>query len=97
MKNFTLLSSEELKTLLTDVVRTELQSHIPGPVEPYKEFPDLLTRAQASKMLGVSLATIDNWSKTGRITKYHIGSTSRFKKEELIASLENLQRFQRPI
>lgn len=86
---------DELKNLLSEVVRAELQTHIPKPAEPFADFPELLTRRQTAQLLGVSLASLDNWTASGRLRKHRIGVAVRFKKAEVLAALDNLQRFQR--
>jgi excisionase family DNA binding protein len=95
MANLALLPVEDLKTLLSEVVRSELQNHIPTRKEPFEDFPELLSRQQTAELLGVSLATLDNWAATGRLQKHRLGATVRFKKTELLNALNSLQRFQR--
>lgn len=95
MTHFTLIELEELRLLLSEVVKEQLQSqsdHNPGPFDNY---PDLLTRAQAAQLLNVSLASIDNWAASGRLKKLRIETAIRFKKEEILASLNDLQRYNR--
>ncbi len=42
-----------------------------------------LTTGQAAQYLGVSIATIRRWAKAGQIPHYRIGTTRRFKTQEL--------------
>lgn len=86
---------DELRSLIAETVRAEIQTHIPAPAEPFADFPELLTRRQTAQLLGVSLASLDNWTATGRLRKHRIGAAVRFKKAEVLAALDNLQRFQR--
>jgi excisionase family DNA binding protein len=86
---------EELKTLLSEVVRAELSELAPRPAEPFSEYPELLTRREVSELLGVALATVDNWAKEGRLRKHRIGPVVRFQKNEVLAALTSLQKFTR--
>jgi len=95
MQGLAVIQVEELKTLISEVVRAELTEHAPRLSEPFAEFPELLTRRQTAELLGVALATIDNWTKEGRLLKYRIGPVVRFQKSEVLAALTSLQRFQR--
>lgn len=95
MAELSLLPVEDLKTLLSEVVRAELRNHIPTRKEPFEDVPELLSRHQTAELLGVSLATLDNWAATGRLKKHRIGATVRFRKTELLNALDSLQRFQR--
>lgn len=97
MTKFSILPIDELKSALIEVIRTELQQFHQKSVLPFNEYPDLLSRAQAAEMLGVSIASIDNWAASGRLKKIRMGKAVRFNKEDLIASLNGLQRYQRPL
>lgn len=56
----------------------------------------LLTPKEAADLLRVSNVTIWSWEKAGRITKHSMGGRTYFKYSELMASLETLQRYQKP-
>lgn len=45
---------------------------------------DFLTARQVSKMLGVSLATLDKWRKNGTLPCHRFGSRIRYKKSEIL-------------
>lgn len=51
--------------------------------------PTYLTRKEVSKMLGVSLVTINEWSKKGIIQPMKIGSRIRFEKKSIEMVLES--------
>lgn len=50
----------------------------------------LITRFEASTLLGVSLVTIHNWSKSGVLTAYRVGNKVRFKENEVLSSLQQI-------
>ncbi len=49
-----------------------------------------LSRKEAAKLLGITLATLNAWTKQDRITAYRMGTRVYYKKEELISSLEKI-------
>ncbi|MBK6932470.1 MAG: helix-turn-helix domain-containing protein [Saprospirales bacterium] len=95
MQKIVITTPEELITFFTQILRAELAEHSPRPAEPFSEFPELLSRRQVAELLGVSLATVDNWTKEERLLKHRIGPVVRFRKDEVLAALTSLQKFQR--
>ena len=63
--------------------------------DEFSDFPELLTRKKATNLLGVSLGTLDNWTKQGRITKHRIGQIVRYRKSELISAFKGFEKYQR--
>ncbi|MET3732924.1 helix-turn-helix domain-containing protein [Moheibacter stercoris] len=51
----------------------------------------LLTRKESAKFFGVSISTIDNWRREGKIIPYYIGSKVRFKRGELEQAMVKLK------
>ena len=94
-QSLTLLPIEELKTLLSEVVRAELSNLLPAPAEPFHDYPELMTRRQTAELLGVSLATLDLWTNERRLAKHRLGAAVRFRKSEVLASLQTLEKFKR--
>lgn len=47
----------------------------------------LLTRMEVAKLLGVTLPTINDWTKKGLIVGYRIGNRVRYKHSEILESL----------
>lgn len=50
----------------------------------------LLTRKEAAEFLDITYATLNTWTKQGRVTAYRIKSRIYYKEEELLASLEKI-------
>ncbi|OYU84471.1 MAG: DNA-binding protein [Flavobacterium sp. BFFFF2] len=48
----------------------------------------LISRLDVSKLLGVSLVTVHNWTKSGVLKSYRVGNKVRFKENEVLASLK---------
>ena len=68
------------------VVRTELES-IPNTSAP----EELLTRVQAAELLSVTLPTLREYTKKGLITGYRMGSRVRYKRSEILDSLQKIR------
>lgn len=87
---FTPLTLEQLKSELADVVKKEMATLTESLTSP-KQQDEWLTRKQAANLLGVSLVTINDWTKTGKIKGYRIASRIRYKRNELEASLAQIK------
>lgn len=87
---FSSLSFEQLKTQISEDVFNKVAPLIQSANKPKPE-TELLTRKEAAKILGVSLPTILDWTKTGKITGYRIASRIRYKRHELETSLSQIK------
>lgn len=81
---------EQLKTVISDTVRLELSKQL-GSTKATKEDTELLTRKEAARFLGVSLPTLLDFTKSGKVTGYRIGTRVRYKRAELEQSLKQIQ------
>lgn len=50
----------------------------------------LITRDETAKLLGVSLVTLHNWIKSNILIAYRVGNKVRFKENEVLASLQQI-------
>lgn len=80
---------ERLKNELSQAIKSELSSLLTPP--PQISETHLLTRKEASKLLGISLPTLLQWTKTGKVTGYRISSRVRYKRHELESSLSKIK------
>jgi excisionase family DNA binding protein len=90
MTEFIITTPDQLRTVVAESVKTELERQFQGQfaAQPKTEPQShLLTRKQAAFMLGVSLPTLNEWSKKGVINAYRIASRVRYKSQELEQSL----------
>lgn len=53
----------------------------------------LLNRQQTADLLGVSLVTLWDWSRKDLIPAYRIGNKVRYKKNEVLESLNKMNNF----
>lgn len=95
MKNQNLLLSSiplnELITVISDTVKIEFEKQTHQTLKPETEF---LSRKETSRILGISLVTLNDWSKRGLIPSYRISSRIRYKRAEVVESMSKRQ-FQR--
>lgn len=82
MSNVILISPEQLQDMIRETLQNEIAPLLQRTPET-KQDPDLLTRKQTASLLGVTLPTLHAWTKQGKITGYRIGTTVRYKKDEL--------------
>ena len=79
---------EQLQIAISEAVKNEflkLGTNTPPEVVEY------ITRKETALILGVSLVTLNEWTKTGIIQGYRIGSRVRYKKTEVLSSLQKVQ------
>lgn len=83
-----ILTSIPLDTLKAEISET-LKKELPGLLATLRPAPatDYLTRKQAANLLGISLPTLNEWTKTGRVQGYRIASRVRYKRVELETAL----------
>lgn len=85
----TQLTMEELQTAITQAVKTEIAPIVKNiqPTPPELRF---ISRSEVCKLFGVSLPTIDNWTRTGKLKGYRIGNRIRYKASEVEKSLTQI-------
>jgi excisionase family DNA binding protein len=64
-----------------DELNTKMAQH------PSAKANKLLTRKEVAEILNVSLPTLHDWTKNGKITGYRIGSRVLYKTSEIFGSL----------
>ncbi len=79
------ISIEDLSMTLSESLRKILLDYLKK--EPEKN-TELVTRSEVSKILGISLTTLNDYTKRGMIPAYRLGKNVRYKKTEVLASLE---------
>lgn len=81
------ISLDELEQRLVNRFKTELANTANKP--PHDTEEDFLTAKEVTKLLGVSLVTLHNWKRDGKIKFHRYGSRIRFLKSEIV----NTQKF----
>jgi len=85
------LKVDELKNLINESVSNAL-SKIP---QPDKQDETLLRRKDVAKFFSVSLVTITDWMKTGKLPFHRINSRIYFKRKEVLEALQNTKKYMR--
>jgi len=85
---FVPISREELEALIKECIKSEIQKAVSPPKE---EEDTLITRKEAAKLLNVSTTTLSGYCKSGVLVSYRIGSLIRFKKSQVISSLQEVR------
>ncbi len=75
----------DIETVFRDCIKSELQSFRTQQISPEDDF---ITEQEAKEMLLVSKVTLKKWRDEGRIKFYRIGSRIRYRKSDLLKSLE---------
>ena len=94
MTEFIITTPEQLQIVVSQTVENAFKARQQAQsiAEPTNQQDnDFLTRKQAAKLLGVSLVTLNEWSKRGVIIGYRIATRVRYKKNELEKSLLLMQ------
>ena len=86
------LEPNELKAMIKDAVKDAVDSLTPRAAPDEVEY---ITRSQTAKILGIALSTLDLWVKDGRVIKYRINSTVRFKKAEVLDAYKSFRKYER--
>jgi uncharacterized membrane protein len=82
------ITVEELQSTIKSIVSEIVTSN---PItEPTKE-QELITRKETAKILGVSLPTLDNWSKLGILKSYKIATRVRYNRDEVLGLFQTNQ------
>jgi len=85
---FSQIPIEEFRTLISETVSKEIQKISISTPPPETEF---ITRNETSKILGVSLPTLNEWTKQGVVIGYRIGTRVRYKKCEIMGAVKQVQ------
>lgn len=71
----------DFKVMIQDAVKMVLNNLEPKQQTPTA--PELLTRNETAKYLGVSLPTLNDWTKNGVILGYRIAGRVRYKRPDI--------------
>lgn len=89
---FSSIPIETLKGELIEALRKEVQDCL-SKQEPSKE--QYITRNAAAQILGVSLPTLGKWTKEGLLVAYRISSRIRYKRQEVVDSLNKIKTYKK--
>ncbi len=89
MEKMTVLKLDEvdLTNILRQVIREEIKSVL-VEINCHSDDDTLLTRKEVSQMLHISLPTLHQFQKNGRIPFYRIGGRVLYKKGQVLKAIE---------
>lgn len=79
-------SPEDLRGIIVEAVEHIIRPIIEKAAHPPKT-SKLLTRQETARFLGISLPTLHQWTKTGKITASRISTRVRYYESDVEASL----------
>ena len=81
--------TDELLAMFGIVVADQLKNLLPQqPLQPVKS---ILTRKETAEMLGVSLVTLNVWTRTGIIQGARVGTRVRYRISDVEAALKDIR------
>lgn len=85
-------TKDELQFEISETIKKELRPFLTALLQAQPTAgPKYLTRKEAAKKLGISLVTLNDWTKTGKVIGYRLASRIRYKEDELATSLVQIQ------
>lgn len=78
---FVSVTPEQLQNAIIEGVKTQLEN-LKTHFEPKKP-KTYKTRAEVSKMLNVSLVTLNKWNTSGKLKAYGIGGRVLYRQEDI--------------
>ena len=94
MQEFIITTPEQLRTVISETVKDEFTRQFPAiaPVDlAQKPQDELLTRQQAAERLKISLPTLNELTKSGKLIGYRIGNRLRYKTNEVNSALTKIK------
>lgn len=90
MNKFIVVTKEDLTNTIALLLKEQLEVL---SVVGQSDEKELLTRKEVAKLLGISLPTLNNWSKKGVMPSYRIQSRVRYIKSEVLDCLLKVNTF----
>lgn len=81
---------EELRDVICESVKAEFTRQFES-LPKQNQDNDLITRKEAACFLGISLPTLLDFTKAGKVIGYRIGTRVRYKRSELEQSLQQIR------
>jgi excisionase family DNA binding protein len=85
------ISFDQLKEEFKTIVQIEVQKIVSGLTTAPEPAPELITRKETALILGISLPTLNDWTKTGIIPAQRIGTRVRYNRANVYASLKDIE------
>jgi excisionase family DNA binding protein len=83
------ISIGDLRAVISETVSNEVTKLFNQNRQP--EQLEYITRKETAKILGVSLVTLNEWQKSGRVPAYRIATRIRYKRAEVLNCLTQIR------
>lgn len=84
-------NANDFKNEIVKDVTNALKGYAETLQNPDKE--KLLTRQETADLLSISLVTLWEWTKKDIVPAYRIGNKVRYKKQEILLALQQMNKF----
>jgi excisionase family DNA binding protein len=94
MQNEIILSGitfDELKESFKSIVQSEVLKIFSGLAPAKEPTPEFITRKETAHILGISLPTLNEWTKNGTLPAQRIGTRVRYQRANVYASLKDVE------
>jgi len=85
------ISFEQLQDSFRTIVQSEVQKIVSGLTTAKEPAPELITRKETALILGISLPTLNEWTKNGTLPAQRIGTRVRYQRANVYASLKDVE------
>jgi len=85
------ISFDQLQDSIKTIVQNEVQKIVIGLTTAPELAPELITRKETARILGISLVTLNEWTKNGIIPAQRIGTRIRYKRTDVYNSLKDVE------
>lgn len=80
-----------IREIIREEVEGVMQERLPKAKEEEIKY---LTRKETAQLLGISLPTLNDWTKKGLLKSYRISSRIRYIESEVHHAMESLRKYQ---
>lgn len=91
-----ILSGTTVSALVREIVKAIREELLANPVGSQLPNDDLLTRVEAAKLLHITLPTLRDHTKGGKLQGYRIGARVLYKRSEVLDALQEIQNRRTP-
>ena len=85
------ITFDELKESFKSIVKNEVEQIIKNLPTSQEPAPELITRKETAHILGISLPTLNEWTKNGTLPAQRIGTRVRYNRTSVYNSLKDVE------
>ena len=85
------ITFEQLQNSFRSIVKNEVEQIIKNLTTSHEPAPELITRKDTAHILGISLPTLNEWTKNGTLPAQRIGTRVRYQRANVYASLKDVE------